>query len=309
MAVFADPVDADYIRTMGLQVIAGEDFTAQDMRDAHPDDFTAQGVYAPGAGAAAGGSGAGRSGASAEAGPVFHFILNEQAARELGWTPAQAIGRRMFLDDSRPGYVKGVVKDFNFQSLHSPIKGLVLFPEMRARRLLVRVTGQHLPETLSFLETTFKQLEPGIPYEVQFLDENYNKLYAAEHRLGIIMNLFSGVAIVLACLGLFGLSSYAAKQRVKEIGIRKVLGATLGDLAFLLSADFVRLALIAIAVAMPLAWWAMQRWLEDYVYRTAMEWWIFALSAVMVIGITLVTVSIQAVKTALLNPVKNLKDN
>jgi putative ABC transport system permease protein len=293
LAVFADPVDADYIRTMGLQLVAGKDFTAQDMRDAHPDDFTADGVYAPGAGAAAA--------------PVFHFIINEQAARDLGWTPAQAVGRRMFLDDSRPGYVIGVVKDFNFQSLHSPIKGLVLFPEMRARRLLVRVTGERLPETLSFLGATFKQLEPGIPYEVQFLDENYNKLYAAEQRLGIIMNLFSGIAIVLACLGLFGLSSYAAKQRVREIGIRKVLGASLGNLAVLLTADFIRLALVAIALALPLAWWAMRRWLDDYVYRTAMDWWIFALAALLVMGITLATVSIQAVKTALLNPVKNLK--
>jgi len=121
------------------------------------------------------------------------------------------------------------------------------------------------------------------------------------------MNLFSGIAIVLACLGLFGLSSYAAKQRVREIGIRKVLGASLGNLAVLLSADFIRLALVAIVVALPLAWWAMRRWLEDYVYRTAMDWWIFALAALLVIGITLATVSIQAVKTALLNPVKNLK--
>ena len=300
LAVFANPIDEDYIRTMGLQLVAGSDLTAQDMRDAHPEDFTAAGLYAPGAGGSA-------TAGAAVTGPVFHFILNEQAARDLGWTPAEAIGKRMYLDDSRPGVVKGVVKDFNFQSLHSPIKGLVLFPEMRSRRLLVRVTGQHLPETLSFLESTWKQLEPGIPYEVQFLDANYNRLYAAEQRLGVVMNLFSGIAIVLACLGLFGLSSYAAKQRVREIGIRKVLGASLSNLALLLSADFIRLALVAIVVALPLAWWVMRRWLEDYVYRTTMDWWIFALSAMLVIGIALATVSIQAVKTALLNPVKNLK--
>jgi putative ABC transport system permease protein len=139
LAVFANPIDADYIRTMGLQLVAGSDLTAQDMRDAHPEDFTAAGLYAPGGGVgvATGGSGAAKgssAGGAAVAGPVFHFILNEQAARDLGWTPAEAIGKRMFLDDSRPGVVKGVVKDFNFQSLHSPIKGLVLFPEMRARR-------------------------------------------------------------------------------------------------------------------------------------------------------------------------------
>jgi putative ABC transport system permease protein len=121
------------------------------------------------------------------------------------------------------------------------------------------------------------------------------------------MNLFSGIAIVLACLGLFGLSSYAAKQRVKEIGIRKVLGAPLGSLAFLLSAGFVRLALIAIVIAFPLAWWAMRSWLQDFVYRVDMGFWVFVVAGVLVLAVTLATVSVMAVRTALLNPVKNLK--
>jgi len=171
----------------------------------------------------------------------------------------------------------------------------------------VRISGEHLPQTLTFLESKWKTMVPGIPYEVHFLDENYNKLYESEQRLGTVMNLFSGIAIVLACLGLFGLSSYAAKQRVKEIGIRKVLGASLGNLAILLSAGFVRLALVAILIAVPLAALAMHRWLQDFVYRTAMEWWIFVLAAVLVLAITLATVSIQAVKTALLNPVVPLR--
>ncbi len=191
-----------------MQLVAGADLTAQDMRDAWPKEKIK---------------------------PEFHFLINETAARELGWTPQLAIGKRMFMDNSRPGYVKGVVKDFNFQTLHNPIKGLILFPEMRADRLLVRVTGEHLPQTLSFLETKWKQLEPDIPYAAHFLDEDYNRIYASEQRLGKVMNLFSAIAIVLAALGLFGLSSYAAKQRVREIGIRKVLGAPLGSLALLLS--------------------------------------------------------------------------
>jgi putative ABC transport system permease protein len=161
--------------------------------------------------------------------------------------------------------------------------------------------------TLDFLAATFKRLAPGVPYEMHFLDENYNKIYASEERLGTVMNLFSGIAIVLACLGLFGLSSYAAKQRVKEIGIRKVLGASLGNLAFLLSAGFVRLALVAIGIAFPLAWWAMHAWLQDFVYRVDIGFWVFVLSALLVVFVTLVTVSVQAVRTALLNPAKNLK--
>lgn len=317
MSVYGNPIDEDFLPATGLKLVAGENITAQDMRDAHPDDFTATGAYVPGGGvrasAGSGGKGSGGSGSEGSASggavkPVYHFILNETAARQLGWTPQQAIGQKMFMDDSRPGYVKGVVKDFNFQSLHSPIEGLVLFPAMRAGRLLVRVSGRRLPQTLAFLESKFKALEPGIPYSVRFMDEEYNKLYDSEQRLGKVMNIFSAIAIVLACLGLFGLSSYAAKQRVREIGIRKVLGAPMGHLTFLLSKDFMRLAMVAIFIAFPFAWWAMNRWLQDFVYRTAIDWWIFLLAGVVVIFLTLATVSIQAVRTAMLNPVKNLKE-
>jgi len=288
LAVFGDPVDPDFVPTVGLRMVAGENITEQDMRDAHPEEYSAGGPTHP-------------------AEPVFRFLLNETAARELGWTPQEAIGKRMYMDDSRPGYVKGVVKDFNFQSLHNPIKGLVLFPQMRAQRLLVRVSGEHLTSTLAFLAAKFRELEPEIPYSAHFLDEDYNRIYAGELRLGTVMNLFSAIAIVLACLGLFGLSSYAAKQRVKEIGIRKVLGAPLGHLALLLSGSFVRLALVAIVIAFPIAWWAMHRWLADFAYRTAIGWWVFVVAGFLVMGITLATVSIQAVRTAMLNPVKNLK--
>ena len=286
LAVFGNPIDEDYVKTTGLQLIAGEGITQQDMRDAHPDEGPHPDTVTK---------------------PVYRFILNEKAAHDLGWTPQEAIGKRMYMDDSRPGYVKGVVKDFNFQSLHNPIKGLILYPQSRADRLLVRVTGEHMSSTLDFLQATWKRLAPGVPYEAHFLDENFNRIYASEQRLGTVMNLFSGIAIVLACLGLFGLSSYAARQRVKEIGIRKVLGASLGNLAFLLSAGFLRLALVAVVIAFPLAWWAMNKWLQDFVYRTTMSWWIFAVAGVMVLLVTLATVSIQAVRTALLNPVKNLK--
>jgi len=300
MNVYGNPIDEDFIPTTGLQLVAGENITAQDMRDADPSDFTATGAFVRGGGVG--------SAPGSTVKPFYRFVLNETAARMLGWTPQKAIGQRMFMDESRPGVVKGVVKDFNFQSLHSPIEGLVLFPSMRAGHLLVRVAGGRLPQTLAFIESKFRQLEPSVPYSMKFMDEEYNKLYDSEQRLGKVMNLFSAISIVLACLGLFGLSSYAAKQRVKEIGIRKVLGATMGQLAMLLSGGFVRLALVAMVIAMPLSGWLMHRWLQDFVYRRTMDWWIFLLAGIVVIFLTLATVSIRAWKTAMLNPVKNLKE-
>ena len=290
LAVNGVPIDQDYIRTMGLQLVAGEDLTLQDMWDANPD-------YAP----------AKRAETSGEPERYYHFILNESAARQAGWSPQEAIGKRMWMGEGRPGIVKGVVKDFHFQSLHHAIRPLVLMPEMRAGSLLVKVSGVHLPQILAMLETRWKQMIPYLPFEYRFLDDDYNRIYRSELRLGQVMNLFSGIAILLACLGLFGLSSYAAGQRVKEIGIRKVLGASLTNLVVILSAAFVRMAAVAILVASPLAWWATRRWLQDFIYRVDVPVWIYLFAGVLVLAITLVTVSIQAVKTALLNPVKNLK--
>lgn len=213
-AVTANPVDEDFIKTVGLQIIAGKDFTKQDIADVSGDDQDKK---------------------------LYHFILNESAAKQLGWTPQQAVGKKMFLDNSRPGYVTGVVKDFHFESLHNPVKPFVLFPEIRGRELLVKLSGQHLQQSISFLEKKWKTVVPDRPFEFRFMDDDYTKLYSSEMRLGKIMDLFSALAIVLACLGLFGLSSYAAQQRIKEIGIRKVLGASVGHIAFALSKDFIRL--------------------------------------------------------------------
>ncbi|MBN9382035.1 MAG: ABC transporter permease [Chitinophagaceae bacterium] len=287
LSVTANPVDEDYIRTTGLQLVAGAGLTGQDMKDAFPE--TPPGVD------------------EKDVPRTFHFILNESAARVLGWSPQEAIGKKMFMDDTRPGYVKGVVKDFHFKDLHQAIKPLVLFPGQYSRSLLVKLSGQQLPETIAGIGAKWKTLAPYLPFEYRFLDEDYNRLYQAEQRLGTVMRLFSLVAIVLACLGLFGLSAYAARQRVKEIGIRKVLGASLTDLVVLLAGNFIRLALVAIVIAVPLAWWAMHRWLQDFSYRVDIGIWVFIASAGLVVVITLATVSIQAVKTALLNPAKNLR--
>jgi putative ABC transport system permease protein len=278
-AVTANPVDEDYLSVTGIRLVAGSNLTEQDTKDVSDDQKQ----------------------------KIYYFILNESAVRQLGWTPQQAIGKKMFLDNSRPGYVKGVVKDFHFESLHNPIKGIVLFPELRARELLVKLNGRHLTQTISFLEAKWKSLVPDRPFEYRFLDEDYSKLYSAELRLGKIMNLFSAIAIALACLGLFSLSAYSAKQRIKEIGVRKVLGASVSNIVFILSKDFVKLAVIAIAVAFPVAWWSMHTWLQDYSYRIQIQWWVFALAGILCILIAVLTVSFQAIKAAMANPVKSLR--
>jgi putative ABC transport system permease protein len=174
--------------------------------------------------------------------------------------------------------------------------------------LLVKVSGEHLPRTIAGLESKLKQLVPYMPFEYRWLDEEYDKLYSSERRLGKVMNLFSLIAIVLACMGLFGLSSYAARQRVKEIGIRKVLGASLPDLIVLLSGSFVRLTAVALLIAIPLAAWTMHRWLQDFEYRISPGVWIFVGTALLVLLITVMTVSLEAMRAAMSNPVKNLRE-
>lgn len=277
IAVTANAADEDFIKTAGLQIIAGSDLTQQDIKDV------------------------------SQQGKLHHFILNESAAKQLGWTSQQAIGKKMFLDNSRPGYVRGVVKDFHFESLHNPIKPFVIFPIIGGRELLVKLSGKHLPQTISFIETKWKELVPDRPFEYRFLDEDYDKLYSAELRLGKVMNLFAAIAIILACLGLFGLSSYAAQQRVKEIGIRKVLGASVSNIVIVLSGDFVKLAAIAIIIAFPVAWWAMTKWLQDFIYRTNMNWSIYLIAGAFTMLLAIATVSFQAIKAAIANPVKSLR--
>lgn len=278
--VTANPVDEEFIRTTGIHLIAGEDFTEQDVKDIQTDEQTKK---------------------------KYHYILNESAAKELGWTPEEAVGKKMFLGNHRPGIVKGVVKDFHFSSLHNPIKPLVLFNDTWAGTMLIRVSGKNLANTISFLDKQWKTLAPHRPFEYHFLDEDFNKLYSAELRLGRVLNIFTGIALVLACLGLFGLSAYSIQQRTKEIGIRKVLGATLPHVVALLSKDFVGLVIIAMIIAFPVAGWLMHRWLEDFVYRIAISWWMFAVAGLVALVITLITISFQAVKAAVANPVKSLR--
>ena len=277
--VTANPIDEDFVKTVGLQIIAGSDLTRQDVKDASTFDRDKN---------------------------LYHFILNESAVKQLGWSPQEAVNKKMYMG-SRAGFIRGVVKDFHFETLHTAIKPFILFTEFRGRELLVKLSGNHLQQTISFLESKWKNLVPDRPFEYRFLDDDYNKLYNAEIRLGKIMDLFSGIAILLACLGLFGLSSYAAQQRIKEIGIRKVLGASARTIAIALSKDFVGLAVVAIVIALPIAWWATNKWLQDFSYRTDINWSIYVAAGLVTILLSIITVAFQAIKAARANPVKSLR--
>lgn len=274
-------VDEDYIKTNGLKIIAGMDLTHQDQLDANQDDYTKN---------------------------YFHFIINEAAAKKLGWSAQEAVGKKMFLGDGRPGEVKGVVADFNFASLHSSIEPLVLFPTGNwASIMMIKVAGNDLSNTISFLQGKWKNLAPYRPFEYHFMDEDFNNLYTSEIRTGKVFNIFSGIAMLLACLGLFGLSSYSAKQRLKELSIRKVLGASVTSLFLMLSNTFIRLVLIALIIAVPISWMTLNLWLKDFAYRIEIRWWMFAMTGCIAVGITLFTISFQSIKAAIANPINSLR--
>jgi putative ABC transport system permease protein len=173
--------------------------------------------------------------------------------------------------------------------------------------LALKLQGGEVSRTLSELEELWKSMAPGQPFEHYFMDDSFNNSYQAEQRLGKLFLLFTFLSIFIACLGLLGLAAFNAQKRVKEIGIRKVLGAGVGQIAYRLSVDFLKLVGISILIALPLGWFAMNRWLEDFSYRIDIPWWVFALSALMALGVALLTVSYQSIKAALLSPVKSLR--
>lgn len=275
------PVDEDFVKTMGLRILAGSDLTRQDMELA-PVMYGDTANY-------------------------YHFILNEAAVKDLGWTPQQAIGKKIDMGQNRKGEIKAVVEDFHFASMRETIRPLVIFPEGSGNVLLVKLSGSQLPATLQYLESKWNGMITSRPFEYQFLDEEFDKLYTAETRTGRIFSVFAFLSVFLACLGLFGLSAYTTALRTKEIGIRKVLGASVGSIVALLSQDFLKLVLIAIVIASPLAWYAMDRWLQDFAYRVDIPWWVFVVAGVLAVGVALLTVCFQSVKAALMNPVKSLK--
>nr|WP_245590619.1 FtsX-like permease family protein [Adhaeribacter aquaticus] len=234
------------------------------------------------------------------------FMLNESAVKLLGFaSPEEAIGRSMEYGP-RKGKLVGVLQDFHFESMHEQIKPLVFQVGQRYTRASVKANKEHIPQALAHIEKTWHQFLPGRPFDYQFLDESFGQLYEAEQRQGKLFLLFAGMAILIACLGLFGLASFATEQRTKEIGIRKVLGATVSGLVGMLSKDLLKLVLVANLLAWPLAWYGMEKWLQDFAYRTTISWWVFGVAGLLALFIALMTVSFHAFKAAMANPVKSL---
>jgi putative ABC transport system permease protein len=280
ISVTAMPVDLDFIKTTGMHLLTGRDFinsdfALQDMSDDYKN---------------------------------YHntYILNEKAAKEFGWTAEQAIGKTV--KKGATGQVVGIVKDFHFESLHNPIGPMVLFLDSSmVRQLFIKIKGQNIASTLTGLEKTWKERIAWRPFDYHFLDEDFNALYKTEQRTAKLFALFSGLAIALACLGLFALAAFTTVQRTKEIGIRKILGANTGNITLLISKQFISLVLIGILIASPLAWWAASRWLQDFAYRINISGWVFVIAGALAILIALVTVSYHAIKASLANPVKSLR--
>jgi putative ABC transport system permease protein len=238
-------------------------------------------------------------------------VLNEKALKDLG-VPDPAVGKEIYWgnDGDTMYYVKviGVVKDFHFTSLRNEIKPFAFINNPRRQwYFTIKLSTDNIKSSLTQLENTWKKFSAERPFEYSFLDETYAKLYQSESRFQKVFISLVILGIIIACLGLLGLATFAAQQRVKEIGIRKVLGATVGNLVGLLTKDFLKLVFIALVLAIPIAWWAMNKWLLDFAYRIHIQWWVFIAAAVIALIIALVTISSQAIKAAISNPVKNLR--
>ena len=240
------------------------------------------------------------------------LIVNEATLRQFQIDPNKAVGQRLNFDwqgESTPFEIVGVVSDFHFEDLHNRIEPFAFMLNRRPsfNYLIVHVNTSDMTNILAFLEQKWRSIRPDEPFEYTFLNEDFQKNYQAEARTARIVRTFTIISILISCLGLFGLATFAAQQRTKEIGVRKVLGASVGSIILLLSRDFLKLVLIAIIIASPLAWFAMNRWLQDFQYRTDIPWWVFVVAGVLAILIAFITISFQSIKAALMNPVKSLR--
>jgi putative ABC transport system permease protein len=242
-----------------------------------------------------------------------NIILNEKAVNEIGFASAEkSIGEKVlfrFKDETLNYTIVGVVKDFHFEDLQQPITpyAFILNEGTDYNYMIIHGSGKNIKETLAALEKSWKASIPNEPLEYSFLDADFQKNYIAQERLSSLVSYFTIIAILISCLGLFALAAFSAEQRIKEIGVRKVLGASEGSIVALLSRDFLKLVVIAALIAIPIAWYAMNEWLKNFAYRTTMSWIVFAATIGAAIVIALVTISFQAVKAALTNPVKSLR--
>ena len=269
-------VGDDYIKTLGFTILAGRGFSKEFTADSNS------------------------------------IVLNEAALKELGYKVSNAVGKNIYFDfqgTHTTMHIVGVVKNFNFESLYNPIKpfGFTTVLANKYSYVIANVATKNYSVLLKDMKASWSKLNPDLPFVYSFLDNDFQKNYEKDQRVAGIVSYFTLIAILIACLGLFGLSAFSAEQRTREIGIRKVLGASVTNMASLLSKDFVKLVIIALAIASPLAWFGMNKWLQGFAYRTPISWWMFVLAGAAAIFIALMTVSFQAIKAAMANPVKSLR--
>ncbi|MBL7742349.1 MAG: ABC transporter permease [Chitinophagaceae bacterium] len=268
-------VDYDYIRTMGMEIVKGRNFSK---------DY----------------------GADSNA-----ILITETTSRLLGYD--DPVGKRIYAPGNNPGDpsivfpIIGVIKDFHFESLRQKLGPLCMRLGSQPGLASFKIDAANSANLIPQIEKRWKSLAPGMPFSYRFMSDSFDEMYRSEQRAGTIAVVFSVLAILIACLGLFGLATYMAEQRTKEIGVRKVLGASVSNIVFMLSGDFARLVLIGAVIAFPVAWFAMNKWLQDFAYRINIGWWIFIAAALITMLIALCTVVFQAVKAAVANPVKSLR--
>lgn len=271
-----NPITYDYVKTMGIELICGRDFDPSFSLD------------------------------------TMNYLLNEAAARKIGYK--DPVGKELTMWGDK-GTIIGLMKDFHHNSLHVPIEPLILrlFKGSWVNEggywgnIIIRTEQGKSKEALASMEKVFKQFNPGFPFKYYFTDDEIAKNYKAEHTVSKLSRYFAFLAIFISCLGLFGLVTFTAEQKTKEIGIRKVLGASVTGIVRMLSKDFLKLVLIASVIAFPVAWWAMNKWLMDFEYRIDIGWWVFVVAGITALLIALLTISFQSIKAAIANPVKSLR--
>ena len=270
----SNPVTYDYIKTMGIQMVAGRDFGIDYGLD------------------------------------TMNYLVNEAAAKKIGYK--DPIGKELTMWGDK-GMIVGVMKDYHHNSLHVPIEPLILRLHKMSwggtywGNVIVRTEKGKTKQAIASMEKLYKQFNPGFPFKYYFTDDEIANRYKAEYTVSKLSRYFAFLAIFISCLGLFGLVTFTAEQKTKEIGIRKVLGASVAGIVGMLSKEFLMLVLIASVIAFPLAWWAMHRWLNDFAYRVNIGWWVFLVAGIIAMLIALLTISFQSVKAAIANPVKSLR--
>ena len=235
-----------------------------------------------------------------------NYVVNESALKMMRVDAAAAIGMPLELNGHK-GQIIGVVKDFNFKPVQQAIEPLILKTNNSGGYLVVRTAPGSIEKTMAQVKRVFDKIYPNNPFAYNFVDKDLDRLYIAEQQMGRLFNVFAVLSVIISCLGLFGLAAFTARKRIKEIGIRKVLGANETNIVAMLSKDFLKLVLIALIFAFPIAWWTMEKWLQNFVYRIELSWWIFIVAGVIAILIAFITVSYQSVRAAFSDPVKNLR--